>query len=352
MKKIFNSLAITVVFLCSPLWNGSFGAEKGAMEFYEGKNISIIVPYAPGGGYDVNARVFGTFLAKYTKAASVIVKNMPGAGGIRGTNFLYNTAKPDGLTLATFAGDTALLSQLFGLPEVSYELDQFSWIGNFFRDDPAIIIGSKLPYTTPNELAKLEEFKMGTARDISGMSMNMVVFANAFDLNNMKLITGYEGMNEIVLAIARGELHASGTGLATLQRFAEKGGLVKVFSILAKERARMAPEVPTIYELAEKSGQPLPAEKAKWVDIRRQWLDLTRPILAPPNLPEDRLQFLRDVFWKIINDKEFQKEWEKSEFTLDNPTQGKQLQEAAKLVKMPEKDKEEFKFLLTKKYIK
>ncbi len=318
-------------------------------EFFKGKTITIIVPYDPGGAYDSVARVFAPYFAKYTGASMVMIENMTGAGGLKGMNHMYIKAKPDGLTLATFAGDTAMLNQLLRKPEVRYDVARYSYIGRWFREDEAIAIGVKVPYSTPKDLRSLKELKMGTMTAGSGMAFTMAAFANAFDLN-MKLIPGYSGTMNIIPAIASGELHGTGTGLATLKRYADQE-MLRLVCLLGSERSTEAPDVPTIHELAKKIGEPLKEEKAKWVELRQATLELTRELIGPPGIPVDRLKYLREAFLKGTQDKDFRAAMSKVGFEVSNVGRGEDLEKAAKF-KMTEAELTSFSDFLTKKYLK
>jgi hypothetical protein len=93
-----------------------FPCKSLAAPYYQGKVLTVIVPYSPGGGYDRMARVLAKYLPKYLPGApNVIVQNMPGAASMIGTNYMYNQAKPDGLTIATIARSSAF-SQLVKSP--------------------------------------------------------------------------------------------------------------------------------------------------------------------------------------------------------------------------------------------
>lgn len=318
-------------------------------EFFKGKTITIVVPYDPGGAYDSVPRVFAPYFAKYTGASMVIVENMPGAGGLKGMNHMYIKAKPDGLTLSSFAGDTAMLSQLLRKPEVKYDVAKYSYVGRWFREDEGIGIGMKVPYTTPKDLRSLKELKMGTMTAASGMAFTMGAFANAFDLN-MKLIPGYSGTMSIIPAIAGGELHGTGTGISTLKRYADQG-MLRLVCVLSSERSVESPDVPTIHELAKQMGEGLKGEKAKWVELRQATLELTRELLGPPGIPLDRLKFLRQAFTDAVQDKDFRVAMAKVGFEIRNVGRGEDLEKAAKF-KMTEAELTSFTDFLTKRYIK
>ena len=126
MKKLQLRLCFLVLFLLTPVFitSGAVCAESDAGSFYKGKVIKFVVPYTPGGGTDVYARLVAQYLQRYTKA-TIVVKNVPGAGGIVGYNHVYK-AKPNGLTIAITDTPGVILAQLLGQAGVSVPLQRFT----------------------------------------------------------------------------------------------------------------------------------------------------------------------------------------------------------------------------------
>lgn len=109
---------------------GSVKADAVA-DFYRGKSVQLVLGYGPGGGYDVYARIVARYLGKYIPGApAVVVINMPGAGSLRATNFLYTTAPKDGLTIGAFARDMPLMGILGGNANVQFDPRKFTWLGS------------------------------------------------------------------------------------------------------------------------------------------------------------------------------------------------------------------------------
>src|SRR5258705_13377777 len=100
-------------------------------EFYKGKRINLIVSYGPGGGYDVYARVLAKYIGKYIPGSpTIVVQNMPGAGSLRGANYIYNVAPRDGTAFGTFARNIALLGLLKTNQNVQFDPTKFTWLGS------------------------------------------------------------------------------------------------------------------------------------------------------------------------------------------------------------------------------
>ncbi len=116
------------------------------LDFYKGKVINYIVATKPGGGYDAYARVIGKYMQKYLPGATIIVKNIPGAGHIIGANETY-LAKPDGLTMGTF-NNGLIYSQIVGFQGIKFDLAKYSWIGKASNEVRVFIVGLNTPYKT------------------------------------------------------------------------------------------------------------------------------------------------------------------------------------------------------------
>jgi len=99
-------------------------------DFYRGKQISMIAPAGVGGGYDLYTRFLARFYGRFIPGQpNMVVKNMPGAGGIVAANHMYSVAPPDGLTIAMFQ-NTITLNQLSAQSSVKFDVRKFTWIGN------------------------------------------------------------------------------------------------------------------------------------------------------------------------------------------------------------------------------
>ena len=125
---MFTRIAVVLIVLAG--WPGFVRADPVA-EFYRGKSMQLVLGYGPGGGYDVYARIVARYLGKYIPGnPAVVVVNMPGAGSLRATNFLYTTAPKDGLTIGAFARDMPLMGILGGNANVQFDPRKFTWLGS------------------------------------------------------------------------------------------------------------------------------------------------------------------------------------------------------------------------------
>ena len=142
---LFAASVVAAVDMPAP----SAMAQTGA-DFYKGKTVTYIVATSPGGGYDLYGRLVAEFMQKYLPGSTFVVKNLPGAGHLVGTNTIY-ASKPDGLTIGTF--NTGLIyNQLIGLDGVKFDLNKMSWIGKAASDPRVFTVHPDLPIRSFKEL--------------------------------------------------------------------------------------------------------------------------------------------------------------------------------------------------------
>ena len=128
-----------------------------AASYYEGKTITIVVGYKPGGGYDRYARLFAKHLTKHIPGSpAVIIQNVPGANSIIAANQIFSATKPDGLTLGTF-NNGLVIAQLTKVEGVRFDLTKFAWIGSVASDAAVLTVRTDLPYKNVDDLRKAKE---------------------------------------------------------------------------------------------------------------------------------------------------------------------------------------------------
>lgn len=275
--------------------------------FYAGKTLTVIEGRSPGGTGDLRVRAMVPFLQKYIPGnPSVVLEYMPGAGGRKVANFIYNRARKDGLTIANSSVGTTVAG-VVGAPGVQYELDEFNWLGSPYSTNFAVFVTWR-----EAGLNTLEELRTRSGIRIGGQSVGFItyiearVFAYFLDLKDPVFVTGYSGA-EMDLALQRGEIDArSNAGETALTRHPEwiEKNLVTFHAAL---------ESPKGYRLENPVFAKVPAitEFAK-SDKERRLLDLARsfrysgtPWIAPPGVPEERLEILRTAMRKTFEDPEF-----------------------------------------------
>ena len=168
---------------------------QDAAEFYKGKTVQIVVGYGAGGGYDIYARMLARHMGKHIPGnPGMVVQNMPGAGSLRATNYLYSVAPKDGTVFGIFNRST-VLDPLFGSPEAKFDAQKFFWVGSMGPEVSVCISWASSPFKKWEDLLGREFIAAATS-----FSADTGVYPTMFNTvlgTKMKVITGYRGGNDI-----------------------------------------------------------------------------------------------------------------------------------------------------------
>ena len=277
---------------------GPAAAQEGAA-FFKGKTVTYIVATAPGGGYDTYGRLVAEYMQKYLPGSTFVVRNMPGAGHLIGTNAIY-ASKPDGLTLGTF--NTGLLyNQLIGQEGVKFDLSKMSWVGKAATDARVIVIASQSPIKTWEELvAQKTPVNFATAGLGSASYVETVMLTNVLKLP-VRIQTGYNGTDD-QLAMRRGEIVGSIASRSSYEQFIKNGFGRMIAQIGGQEK-----DVPQLSALVKD-------ERAKeLVALIDSTGEIARLTAGPPGIPAAQLEALRGAYKQAMQDKELQARAEKLE---------------------------------------
>ena len=266
-----------------------------AAGYFQGKSVTYIIATNPGGNYDAYGRLVGRHLEKKLGAERVAIKNVPGAGHIVGTNAL-NAAKPDGLTIGTF--NTGLIyAQILNQDGVQFDLSKFGWIGKAAADARAIVLGDNSGLTSFDDLAAVKEPVLFAASGIGSASYNETkMLTDALDLK-IEMIPGYQG-NEGEMAMLRGEVVGQLGTYGSLKPFVDAGNGFFALAIGGEFK-------PQAIDYAK-------TDKARAiVNLIDANSNLGRLTAAPPGVPAEVLEELRDAYMAVMTDPEFLAEAEK-----------------------------------------
>jgi tripartite-type tricarboxylate transporter receptor subunit TctC len=275
-------------------------------DFYRGRQVSLIVGYGTGGGYDVYGRLVARHLGRHIPGQpNVVVQNMPGAGSLRAANHLYTTAPKDGSVLATFGRDMPLIGIIGHNPNLRFDARKFTWLGSsssyandaymlFVRKDAAVtsIADARRPGGVPLILG-------GTGEGSTGNDVP-ILLRDALGLN-IKLIAGYPDGNAIFIAVDRKELDGRLVGLSATQStradwLRPESGMHVLLQFARRTRHSLLPDVPTARELASD-------ERARaLIGLAELPYQLSRPYAAPPGIPADRARALQAAFMAVQRD--------------------------------------------------
>lgn len=322
MVKRLGYFILTIAIILTVPYAAAVAAD---VDFFKGKTIRIIVAYSPGGGFDAYSRMLARHMPKHIPGNPVmIVQNMPGAGGLIASNYLYNKAKPDGLTIGNWIGGL-ILQQYLGNKGVRFDAAKFEWIGAPVRIHNVCILTKQSGITDVKKWhAAKTPVKLGGGRPGSTTWDIPRIVINHTKLPT-KLIEGYGGTAPIRLAAERGELAgvcASWEGLRNPWAAALKKGDVKVLVQFVDKAHPDLKDVPLAKDLM-KSAEGRQVLKTVVHDIGGS---LNRPYSLPPGTPKDRVAILRKAYNATMKDPEFLAEAKKSKFDI-NPVSGEEVEQ-------------------------
>jgi len=270
-----------------------FANHTEASPFYEGKVIKMIVTTRPGGGYDFYGRLMARYMQKYLPGSNIIVKNIPGAGDIIGTNEIYN-AKPDGLTLGTFNRAVGL-SQVLGVKGVKFDFTKLKFLGAASSEIYSFAVSAK-KYQSIDDVLKEENMRIAS----SGLgTMNYItpmLFYSMMGLDNYTLATGYQGA-EPNLAVMRGEMDGTFGSFNSRKPIVDSGD-ARFVMFVGKTKPAGYEDVPFIQDVLKDQKYKSVADFLVGMQV------IGRPFALPPGIPQDRFKILRKAFEKAVNDPE------------------------------------------------
>ena len=301
IQSMFGRAALAAI-LSLPLLTAPSRAQDGAA-LYNGKTITYIVATAPGGGYDSYGRLIAEYMQKYLPGSTIVVRNMPGAGHLIGTNALY-ASKPDGMTIGTF--NTGLIyNQLVGNEAVKFDLNKFSWIGKAASDARVVAVASQSSIKTWQDLtSSTSPVNFSTAGVGSASYVETVILTKAMKLP-IKMQTGYNGSDD-QLAMRRGEIIGSIASRSSYDQFIKNGYGRYIAQIGGGEK-----DVPQLKTLTQDQ------KALELLALIESTSEIARLTAAPPGVPAPQLAALREAYRKAMGDKDLQARAE----TLERPVE-------------------------------
>jgi tripartite-type tricarboxylate transporter receptor subunit TctC len=296
-----------------------------AQPFYTGKQVSMLVGSAVGGGYDTYARLVARHLPRFVPGApSIVVQNMPAAGSLVAMNTLANTSPRDGTTIGAVQnhiGIEPIMGSTGPVENARYDGRRMNWLGSTSKEIPVVVAWANSPIRTFNDTLN-QEMLVGT----SGAATADSVYARLMNQiigTKFKIIEGYKGNPDLAMAAERGEImgrtgwFVSGMLASNARQIAD--GQIRVLVQLASEKHPALPDVPLITDFIKD-----PAARAQ-IEFSLSWLAAGRPFVAPPDVPADRVKILRDGFMKAVSSAEFINEAHKMSLDV-SPMSGEEVQ--------------------------
>jgi len=281
---------------------------QDAPEFYRGRTVSLVVGFNPGGGADTYARLIARHLGKHIAGnPTVVVRNMQGAGSVVAANHIYNVSPKDGTELGLFAGNITI-DPLMGGTQHKYDARKFGWVGAPSSDSNVCLSSLSSTFKSIDDVIRREMITgtSGTSTYDFPVVMNNVIGTK------FKLVKGYGGSAALRLAMERGEIEGfCGVGYNSMRTAGLADGKANILVQVGLARNPHMPNVPFIFDYAKSD------EDRQIFRLVFGWLDLERPIGAPPGVPEGRLHALREGFDRAMQDPALLADAEKAQVGIE-----------------------------------
>src|SRR5262245_53902461 len=306
--------------LALSLTANSAAIAQSPADFYRGKQIALIVAASTGGGYDTYGRTVARHLGEHIPGKpTVVVQNMPAAGGLGAGNHTFNVAAKDGTVIALFQ-NTVPLEPFFENKQAQFDAAQVGWLGTPSTESAMYLFWHSSKIRTVED-AQHQEFVAGAAGAASTPAFYGRVFNQIFNFK-ARFITGYPGQNEILLAMENGEVEAMASpfwsSLKTARPTWYQEGKIRFLFQYGETHPELK-GVPHALDLLKNDADKtlLTAASAP--------LGLGRPFGAPPGIPADRLEALRTAMMATFKDPAFLADCDKQRLECINARTGVEL---------------------------
>ena len=267
-------------------------------DFYRGRTLTILISYSVGGGYDLYARLLAHYLGRHIPGNPTIVpENMPGAGGLRASNYLYSAAPKDGSMIGTFSRSIPTMP-LVTPKDAHFDGREFSWIGSMSSDTSLCLTSAKSRVKTFQDMLTMPVV-MGGQFAAADSDIYAHLYKNVFGAK-IKLVSGYPGTNDITLAMERGEVDGiCGLSWGTLKVAHADWIKNKSVNLLVQAALKKDPELPDVPLALDLINDPQ-KRQILYLDFAPQAIG--RPFAAPPGIPADRKAALIKAFDQTMKD--------------------------------------------------
>jgi tripartite-type tricarboxylate transporter receptor subunit TctC len=316
IRASLGATAILLAALC-----GIVRADPVA-DFYRGKTVTVLVSQSVGGDYDSRARLLARHLDRHIPGnPRIIVQNMPGAGGVRATNYAYNVAPRDGTVIA-MPDQLAPLSQAFNETGIEYDCARMSYLANTSSSPIVMVSWHTSPVRVFEDLFNKELVIGGTGAGSASVLVPLMV--NSLMGTKFKPIPGYPGGNEIYLAMEKGEVEGRATQSWSGWKAQKPDWLRdKKINLLVQTGSKRHPELPDVPLLVDFARS---AEARQVLELTLAPVEIARPFLVGPDVPAERVAALRRAFDSTLADAAVKAEANRARIEID-AMRGEDVQE-------------------------
>ncbi|MGC2124946.1 MAG: hypothetical protein WA652_19025 [Xanthobacteraceae bacterium] len=289
---------------------GGLAAAQDVASFYGGRDVSMIIGYSVGGGYDAYARLLGRYFGKHIPGApSIVPQQMTGAGSLRSANYIYSVAAKDGSVFGTFSRSMAI-APLLGQAE--FDGRKFTWLGSVTDDNTTCVMSATSPIKTWNDFLT-KPSKLGGLGADADPDIWALLYKNVFGAK-VQLVTGYPGTNDVALAMERGEVDGMcGLSWSTIKTRHQDWLANHSVNIIVQAALKKDPEMATVPLATDLVTSP---EQLQIIKLLLTSQAMARPFAAPPGIPDDRKKALIAAFDATMTDPDFLAEAQKLNFDV------------------------------------
>ena len=296
--------------------------------YFQGKTIKIIRGGAPGGTGDLQARALIPFLKKHIPGEpTIIIENMPGAAGRKAVNYIYSSAKADGLSIGA-VGAGLVAGPILGLAGSQYDIDKLIYLGSTESGDPYVFVSRKeVGFDSLEKLRERSGLRIGAQAVGHPVFISGRMFAYLLGLKEPRMVVGYGGP-EIDLALAKGEVDVRANGADTIFQRSREGldrASLNFHAFITIPKGKFPqglPKAPDLDTFAKNDGE------RKLIELFRAFLYPRWPYIVPPATSREVVAILRGAMVKAFKDPEFHKEFKKLMTTDPTPLTGEEMQAA------------------------
>ena len=296
-RWILAAVAAAGLFV-QPLISGPAAAQTPE-QFFKGKTINLVTGFTAGGNYDLYARLLAEFYGKHIPGQpTVIVQNRPGAGSLNAATYVISVQPNDGLSIG-FTANALPLDQLLEGDQAKVDMKTVRWLGNLVELTSAVTVWHTAPVKSIDDMKKTEVVFGSTGP--SGETYVVPIVLNDLLGTKIKMVTGYPGINEVMLGVEREEIHGRAGSWANVQQrpdWITGKKIVPLLQIGVRKHPDLA-GIPLLTEVVQ--GE----QNKKVAELISAVIAISRAPFLPPNTPQDRVAALRTAFNDTMKDPAF-----------------------------------------------
>lgn len=299
-KKLRGAVALGGVAVLGLTACGTQDENSEALEacsVLEGETVTIVVPYAPGGGYDSFARLIAPELEDAI-GAQIVVENRPGAGGLAAVNEIVS-APDDGTRIAIMDGPGVAAASLADAQGADFELTDLSYVGTVSNYPIVLATSPGSDIETLDDIRNAEQISFASAGRGASDYITSALLSELYELDDAQIVTGFGGQGEAELSVVQGNVDVI-AGVLDSRLESIQAGDLEAIATIADERPDQLPDVPLLSE-----DDTLTEEQQDLLSAHQIIHDVGRPLVGPQTMEQEPLECLRQALTTVAEDEEF-----------------------------------------------